>query len=113
MTLKTSCGNPRKCLKGFDVVCCPWHNPQNIAEAVNTANSEKMFGIIHTTWHTLEGGGFREMIFAGRAAYDAEPDLNGDRRRFYCAQVARKVMPSGGEYLKSGWTKEMISPQLW
>ena len=98
---------------GFDVVCCPWDNPQNIAEAVNTANSEKMFGIIHTTWHTLEGGGFREMIFAGRIAYDAEPDLNGDIRRFYCAQVARKVMPSNGEYLKSGWTKEMISPQLW
>ena len=35
-----------------------------------------------------------------------------DIHRFYCASVARKAMPSCGEYLNSGWSEKMTGPGL-
>ena len=95
----------------FDVVCCPWDKNQNITEAIDTVTSDKLYGIIHTTWHTLFSG-FREMIYAGVASYGADNENQNDVRRFYCASVARKVMSAYGEYEKCGWSEEMTGPGL-
>ena len=94
---------------GFNVVCCPWDNNENITEALNTITSNNLYGIIHTTWDTLFKG-FREMIFAGVMSYGTRKENFHDILRFYCASVARKAMPSMGEYEKSGWAKKMTAP---
>ena len=91
----------------FDVVCCPWDNRKNITEAVNTVTTNKLFGIIHTTWHTLFKG-FKEMIYAGVVSYGTEKE----NYTSYSASVARKALPSGGEYEKCGWSEKMIGPGL-
>lgn len=96
---------------GFDVVCCPWDNKQNIIEAVDTVTTNKLYGIIHTTWHTLFRG-FREMIYAGVVSYNTIKDSLDDIHRFYCASVARKALPAYGEYEKCGWSEEMTGPGL-
>ena len=96
---------------GFDVVCCPWDNKQNINEAVNTVTANNLCGIIHTTWHTLFRG-FREMIYAGVVSYGTNKENLDDIHRFYCAAVARKALPSCGEYLNSGWSDKMTGPGL-
>lgn len=96
---------------GFDVICCPWDNKQNINEAMNTVNSNKFFGIIHTTWHTLFKG-FREMIYAGVVSYGTTKENLDDIHRFYCASAARKALPSYGEYEKCGWSEKMTGPGL-
>lgn len=96
--------------KGFDVVCCPWNRKQNIDEAVETAVSNNLHGIIHTTWHTLYRG-FKDMIYAGVASYGTNKE-NLDVYRFYCADVSRKAMPAHGEYEKCGWSEQMIGPGL-
>ena len=95
----------------FDVVCCPWDNRTNITEALNTVNSNKLFGIIHTTWHTLYSG-FREMIYAGTVSYGTRKENPDDILRFYCASIARKALPSYGEYEKCGWSEKMTGPGL-
>ncbi|MBO5452459.1 MAG: family 20 glycosylhydrolase [Clostridia bacterium] len=95
----------------FDTVCCPWDSKQNIDEAIDTVKSEKLYGIIHTTWNTLYHG-FRDMIYAGILSYGAEKENLDDILRFYCAATARKVMPSNGEYEKCGWSENMIGPGL-
>lgn len=96
---------------GFDVLCCPWDHKQNVNEAVNTVVSDRLFGLIHTTWHTLFHG-FREMIYAGVLAYGTDQENLDDIRRFYCAAVARKALPSSGEYEKCGWSETMTGPGL-
>jgi len=96
---------------GFDVVCCPWNNKQNISEAVDTVTANKLYGIIHTTWHTLHYG-FREMIYAGVASYGTSRKDLDDIHRFYCASVARKALPSYGEYEKCGWSEKMTGAGL-
>ncbi len=95
----------------FDVICCPWDNGQNITEAVNTVTSGKLYGIIHTTWHTLHTG-FREMVYAGAASYGMGSKNPGDICRFYCASVARKAMPAHSDYAKCGWSENMTGPGL-
>lgn len=96
---------------GFDVVCCPWDNKKNINEAIDTVVSNHLYGIIHTTWHSLFKG-FREMIYAGAVAYDENKKNMDNIRRFYCAEVARKALPSYGEYKKCGWSEKMTGPGL-
>ena len=96
---------------GFDVVCCPWDNKQNITEAINTVCEHQLYGIIHTTWHTLFKG-FRQMIYAGVLSYGAKKENPDDIHNFYCADVARKAMPSHGDYKKSGWSEKMMGPGL-
>lgn len=97
--------------KGFDVVCCPWDNKQNITEAVDTVISNKIYGIIHTTWHTLFRG-FSKMIYAGVISYGTSEKNIDNIDRFYCASVARKALPSCGEYEKCGWSEKMTGPGL-
>ncbi len=89
---------------GFDVLCCPWDNNQNIDEAIATAKENQLQGIIQTTWHTLFRG-FTKMIYAGFAAYGSDEDYNS-------ASIARRALPSGGDYEKSGWMEKTIGPGL-
>ena len=97
--------------KGFDVVCCPWHNSNNIDKAVETITKNGLYGLIHTTWDTLTRG-FREMIYAGVNSYGAPPELLEDIHRFYCANVVRKVTPSFGKYEECGWSRNSTGPGL-
>ena len=95
----------------FNVVCCPWDNKQNINEAINTVTENNLYGIIHTTWHTLFNG-FKEMIYSGVVSYDTNEEDFNRIYQFYAASVARKAMPSYGEYEKCGWSEKMTGPGL-
>ena len=52
------------------------------------------------------------MIYAGIVSYGADKGNLDDIYRFYCADVARKAMPSFGEYEKCGWSEKMTGPGL-
>ena len=56
--------------------------------------------------------GFREMIYAGVLSYGTNKKNLDDILRFYCADIARKALPSFGEYEKSGWSEKMTGPGL-
>ena len=96
---------------GFDVICCPWENLQSIKEAINTSREENLHGIIHTTWHTLFRG-FGEMIYSGVLSYGNPTGTFDETYRYYSASVARKALPSHGEYEKSGWSEKMTGAGL-
>lgn len=94
---------------GFDVVCCPWHNAQNISEAIETVKKNDLYGIIHTTWHTLHTG-FPELIYAGVKSADGENDERLRNYCFYAAELARHALPSKGIYERAGWTDKTVGP---
>lgn len=96
---------------GFDVLCCPWYQISNIHEAIETVLSNGLYGVIITTWNTLQCG-FREMIYAGACAYDKKAMGDMEMQRIYCSHVARKALPSYGEYEKCGWSEKMTGPGL-
>lgn len=41
--------------KGFDVLTCPWDNPQGISAQGAYASSAGLFGVLGTTWHHAYG----------------------------------------------------------
>lgn len=100
---------------GFDVVCCPWDEKSNTVSGIKNAMRDGVYGIMHTTWHTLNTyAGFLMMLYVGRVSWSGDFDVIHPKvLPFYAASTARKVLPSGGVYKKSGWCEKEIGPGLW
>lgn len=94
---------------GFDVLCCPWDKLENAKSAVDCAITENLFGVMHTTWNTLNTG-FEAMVYTGLLMKDYNCDADDLRRRilFLAAELVRRAMPSHGEYEASGWSEHQI-----
>lgn len=100
---------------GFDVVCCPWDNSiENVESAVETAKQYNLFGVMHTTWHTLDIG-FPHMIYALDACWsgDCEKYSYIQGVRLLAANIQRKVLISNGEYDKTGWAERQVNQKCW
>ena len=96
---------------GFDVICCPWDNLANARSAITNVRGEGLFGIMHTTWHTLAKG-FPIMLYAGLTAYGNRVAIHPKEIRFYAAEVVRRVMPAKGVYEDAGWSEKVVGPGL-
>ncbi len=95
---------------GFDVVTCPWDcGVASIDACLDTVKKQELFGIMHTTWHTLSLG----TPYVARTAascwekdfanpHDIEPFRAGS------ASIMRKVYFVNGDYRAAGWAKHEI-----
>lgn len=93
---------------GFDCVICPWDQGMNeMTACLTTAGEQALFGLMHTTWHTLSQG----MPYVTMAALGCFEEV-GSRRfnwlRTQTAALLRKVDPAEGVYEKAGWAKRQI-----
>ena len=97
---------------GFDCLLCPWdRGVEQMNAAVSTIKAQKNHGLLHTTWHTLSIG----MPFVAMAAVGCFEDVglrSLSEVRTGSAALLRKVMPSGGDYVKAGWSKIQVH-HLW
>lgn len=92
---------------GFDTLVCPWdQSAQNVDTSLATVKENDLFGIIHTTWHTLSQG----MPFVMRAAIGCFEETAGRKSRDGALMAAhlRKVYWVEGDYEKAGWAKKQI-----
>jgi hypothetical protein len=96
---------------GFDCLLCPWdRGPQEMQAVINTVKAHSLFGILHTTWHTLSKG----TPYAAAAAKGAFENIDGyDTLAVRTASAAlwRRVMPCGGVYERAGWSRIQIWPR--
>lgn len=91
---------------GFDVMLCPWdkvYGDDSLPPCAKTVVDNSLFGLLHTTWHTLSSG----MPDVTRAA-----DLcwtNNENLPVYAeirtktANLLRKTSYPNGGYERSGW----------
>ena len=93
---------------GFDSLFCPWDEGHATADvAISTVKELSLSGVLHTTWHTLTSG----MSYVTRIALGCfEPiESYADRElRTPTAALLRRVMPSGGDYERAGWSHQQI-----
>jgi len=93
---------------GFDCILCPWDQGMDeLRSCLTTAGEQKLFGLMHTTWHTLTQG----MPYVTMAALGCFEDVSGKRLNWLRTQTAallRKVSPAEGDYEKAGWAKNQI-----
>lgn len=99
---------------GFDVLICPWDCGREVIESsVSTARNYGLYGIMHTTWHTLSSG----TPYLTATALESWGEKLGKcfHDKFFDAQcgiktaeLSRKVYFTDGDYAKSGWAKYQI-----
>lgn len=88
---------------GFDVVCCPWFDCDNIRSAVNTALETGAFGVMSTTWNS-EGAGYCGEVLTGELTYGGERADGILRHR--AAALTRRALPANGDYLTAGFVQK-------
>ena len=100
---------------GFDTLLCPWHRfcGNSVTPCVETAAEYDLFGVMHTTWHTLSIG----MPDVARAAFHIwnSPGKPEPPHTFFdtnTAKIMRKVYPVNGDYEKAGWSKKQVGDML-
>lgn len=93
---------------GFDCMLCPWDTGMPPMQACTaTAKDQALFGLLHTTWHTLSTG----IPYVSIAAKGCFEDISGINRTAVITATAallRKISPSGGNYRKSGFAKYQV-----
>lgn len=99
--------------QGFEVICCPWDNTDaNVNVNVETVKENGLYGVMHTTWHTLaieKNSGTRRLIVCAEKCWQTEGEkpvpINYATR---AAEAWRKVGFTDGDYANSGWLKKQI-----
>lgn len=94
---------------GFDCLLCPWDRGfSHMSACISTIKEGHLFGIIHTTWHTLSKG----MPYVMTAAVGCFEEFTPCSRRLHRTQTAallRKIFFVDGDYEKSGWSRVQIN----
>lgn len=89
---------------GFDCMLCPWDRSYaKLHSCLATVKDMHLYGLIHTTWHTLSAG----MPYVAKAAVGCFAD-HEDADLTQCAAFLRKVYFTDGDYRKAGWAKQQI-----
>ena len=92
---------------GYDVIICPWDNSSGNTDAcVDTVKKANLYGLLHTTWHTLSSG-MPVVIRTAVRSWCAE----SDRGYFYypdTAALLRKLWFTHGDFKNSGWSEHEI-----
>lgn len=95
---------------GFDVILCPWDRSLACIEAhTATVKESKLYGIMHTTWHTLSSG--TPMVTKSAVLSWQNEDASGRHMANCSAKTAallRKAYFVDGDYTKAGWAKYEI-----
>lgn len=92
---------------GFDVILCPWDRGIQKSDAcIRTVKTQKLYGIMHTTWHTLTTG-YPYLLYTAEACWQT-PTANRSVLSTNTAALLRKVFFADGEYTKAGWSPRQI-----
>lgn len=98
--------------KGFDTLLCPWHDSQNINTLGLEAQRMKAYGLLATTWHTLQNHitlipRAGEVAWSDRENKDQFTSTTGIMRT-YAASLQRKLVPIEGDYKAAGWHSKEV-----
>ncbi len=93
---------------GFECVLCPWDVGREQMNAVTaTVREQKLFGIMHTTWHTLTSG-MPYVLIAAVGGIKLTETLAFPVIRTSTAALLRKVMPVKGDYRRAGTSHRQV-----
>ena len=92
---------------GFDTMCCPWSETDNIKANANTAIQNNLFGVICTTWHTLNEK-MPYLLVSAKECWQGESDIGYVSLMSTAATALRKVHFAEGVYKNCGWMDKQI-----
>lgn len=88
---------------GFETLICSWDRSiEESMACINTAKDNDLFGILHTTWHTLSEGCWYITKIA-KECWNSENKMVPDCYVTETASLMRKIYFAEGDYNKAGW----------
>ena len=97
---------------GFECMLCPWDRQHDTMHAcTKTAKDFALFGLLHTTWHTLSKG-LPYVTLAAKGCFEDISNINHASLCTSTASLLRKIFPSHGDYRKAGFAKYQVDT-LW
>ena len=96
------------CDEGFDTLLCPWdgYHGKNADACIDTVDEYALFGVMHTTWHTLSTG-FPYILHTAIECFGGSR-IPLEKLHTTVAAFLRKVYFTRGDYERSGWSKTQI-----
>ena len=96
------------CNAGFDTLICPWdRSTPKVCSCITTVKENNLFGLLHTTWHTLSKG-MPYVLIAALGAFESVPAIRSSIAASSAAALMRKVSFANGDYEKAGWARHEI-----
>ena len=93
---------------GFRCLLCPWDRGVAAVNAcLQTAKRQGLFGVMHTTWHTLSAG-MPYVLLSALQGLEEERSLRDPQARTHAAALLRRVYPSGGVYERAGFSERQV-----
>ncbi len=93
---------------GRDVIGAPWFDKKNYCAHIETLTENDMFGIMLTTWHTLNEHMHTVLDCAKECGAVTYPWTAFAPPRAETATLLRRLSFEGNTYSDSGWMKEQI-----
>lgn len=93
---------------GHDVMGAPWYNPDNYTAHIQTITENNFFGVMMTTWHTLNERMPSVLGCAKKCGARSFVWSQFSGLREETATLLRRVSFEGNTYADSGWSKEQI-----
>lgn len=95
--------------QGFDVICCPWdRTDDNIQASIDTVKQYQLFGIMHTTWHTLKRGMPQVFLNATLSWCQKNPHMDSSVKILEMTELQRKISFVNGNYEQAGYVPRQI-----
>ena len=93
---------------GFDCMLCPFDIGLDPMKAcTKTVRDTALFGLLHTTWHTLSKG-MPFVTLAAKGCFEDISDMKEAPFRTKTAALLRKIFPTDGDYKKTGFAKYQV-----
>ncbi len=94
---------------GKDVIGAPWFNRRNYHAHIDTLADNDMFGLMLTTWHTLQTN-MQTVLDCAKACGAATFVWSESSDRFIeTATLLRRLSFEGNDYASTGWSKTQIT----
>lgn len=90
------------------MIGAPWYNKKNYVSHIQTLTEHHMFGIMLTTWHTLNEWMHTVLDCAKECGAKTFPWTASPPPRAETATLLRHLGFEGNSYSDAGWMKEQI-----
>lgn len=93
---------------GIDIVGASWFDIENASAHIDTASSHKLFGYMHTTWHTVAKDLPNIIPIAGKLGAALPIWKNESNNEMILSSLIRAVAIESGDYYSYGWVKNQL-----
>ena len=92
----------------IDIIGASWFDIENAGAHIDTISSHKLFGYMHTTWHTISQDLPNIISIASKLGASLPIWKNESDNQMILSVLLRAVAIEGGDYCSYGWVKNQL-----